>query len=457
MSLFLILTAAGSSSRMGQKGKKEYMPLGGGTVLSCSLKAFLNAGQFTAVVITVPRGGEADARQALSADRELEALLKGTRHAAAGMETDAAGVDTDAAGTPPAGIFFIEGGSSRQNSIYNALLFLKKSYSPPPSNTSEAIDCVLVHDAARPFVTQPIIRDCIDYTRRWGAAVPAIPAVDTQKETAPDGTIARHLDRTAIAAVQTPQRFHLTPFIRCHEKAHEQGLDCTDDTQVWDSFPELTGGKKVHIIPGDIMNKKITYPADLPDTQDSQGTGGLSNTNSQSAVCSQSAAAGSQGTSGLSTIRIGLGTDLHQLVEGRRFLLGGVEIPADKGELGHSDADVLLHAITDALLGASGLGDIGSYFPPEEAKWKDADSSLLLKQVWADVRNAGWELINLDCVVEFEKPKFLPWRQKVIDSVAAILEVTKEQVFVKAKTNEGLDAVGSSRAIKAYCVCLLRR
>ncbi|MBP5465214.1 MAG: 2-C-methyl-D-erythritol 2,4-cyclodiphosphate synthase [Treponema sp.] len=156
-------------------------------------------------------------------------------------------------------------------------------------------------------------------------------------------------------------------------------------------------------------------------------------------------------------MRIGLGTDLYQLVEGRRFLLGGVEIPADKGELGHSDADVLLHAITDALLGASGLGDIGSYFPPEEAKWKDADSSLLLKQVWADVRNAGWELINLDCVVEFEKPKFLPWRQKVIDSVAAILEVTKEQVFVKAKTNEGLDAVGSSRAIKAYCVCLLRR
>jgi 2-C-methyl-D-erythritol 4-phosphate cytidylyltransferase/2-C-methyl-D-erythritol 2,4-cyclodiphosphate synthase len=203
-------------------------------------------------------------------------------------------------------------------------------------------------------------------------------------------------------------------------------LDCTDDTQVWDSYPELTGGRKVHIVEGDIVNKKITYQDDLPDQTRPE-------------------------------IRIGMGTDLHRLVEGRRFLLGGVEIPAEKGELGHSDADVLLHAITDALLGASGLGDIGSYFPPEEAKWKDADSSLLLKQVWADVRKEGWRLVNLDCVVEFERPKFLPWRQKVIESVASILGVSKEQVFVKAKTNEGLDAVGSSLAIKAYCVCLLSR
>ena len=144
-------------------------------------------------------------------------------------------------------------------------------------------------------------------------------------------------------------------------------------------------------------------------------------------------------------------------MEGRRFLLGGVEIPSEKGELGHSDADVLLHAISDALLGASGLGDIGSYFPPEDAKWKDADSAILLRKVWEDVQEEGWSLVNLDCVLEFERPKFLPWRQKVIDSVATILGVSNKQVFVKAKTNEGLDAVGTSLAIKAYCVCLLSR
>ncbi len=407
MSLFLILTAAGSSSRMGQKGKKEYLTLGNGSVLSQSLKAFLKNDHFIAVVITIPPKGESEARQVLEKDKELEGLLQR---------------NTEDSSTK---LFFIEGGSSRQASIYNALLFLGSQF---PEIRSGESDIVLVHDAARPYVTKQIIEDCIRCTSKFGAAVPAIPAVDTQKESSSDATIVRHLERKRIVAVQTPQAFLLQPFIQCHERAHAEGLECTDDTQVWDSFPELTGGKKVHIVQGDIMNKKITYPQDLPEDSAREVA-----------------------------IRVGLGTDLHQLVPGRRFLLGGVEIPAEKGELGHSDADVLLHAITDALLGASGMGDIGSYFPPEEARWKDADSSVLLKTVWNDVQNEGWKLVNLDCVIEFEKPKFLPWRQKVIESVAGILGVEKNKVFVKAKTNEGLDAVGSSLAIKAYCVCLLQR
>ncbi len=408
MSLFLILTAAGSSSRMGQKGKKEYLPLGDGTVLSKSLKAFLNSDDFTAVIITIPQKGENTARQALACDKELAYSLQ--QQGKQDYEN----------------IFFIEGGDSRQSSIYNALIFLKERF---PEIQSREDDIVLVHDAARPYVTKSIIQDCINCVVQFGAAVPAIPAVDTQKESSEGATIERHLERKRIVAVQTPQAFLLAPFIRCHERAYSQGLECTDDTQVWDSFPDITAGKKVHIVQGDIMNKKITYPQDLPEADSSREV----------------------------AVRIGLGTDLHQLVPGRRFLLGGVEIPAEKGELGHSDADVLLHAITDALLGASGLGDIGSYFPPEEARWKDADSALLLKTVWTDIQEKGWKLINLDCVVEFEKPKFLPWREKVIESVAYILGVEKNKVFVKAKTNEGLDAVGSSLAIKAYCVCLLQR
>ena len=155
--------------------------------------------------------------------------------------------------------------------------------------------------------------------------------------------------------------------------------------------------------------------------------------------------------------RIGIGTDLHKLAEGRKFILGGVEIPFEKGELGHSDGDVLLHAIADALLGASRLGDIGSYFPPEDAKWKDANSAMLLQKIWADVKAAGWQLENLDCVIECERPKILPWRNKIIESIARILEVPETSIFVKAKTNEGVDAVGSMEAIKTYCVCLLTR
>lgn len=156
-------------------------------------------------------------------------------------------------------------------------------------------------------------------------------------------------------------------------------------------------------------------------------------------------------------IRVGLGYDLHKLVEGRKLILGGIELPFEKGEEGHSDGDVLLHAITDAILGASSLGDIGSYFPPEDVKWKNADSSFLLKTVLQDVYKNGWKIENLDCVIKLEKPKFIPYRNIVIENIARILEVKPEQVFVKAKTGEKISPVGTSEAIEAYCVCLLSK
>lgn len=156
-------------------------------------------------------------------------------------------------------------------------------------------------------------------------------------------------------------------------------------------------------------------------------------------------------------IRVGLGYDLHRLVEGRKLILGGVEFPFEKGEDGHSDGDVLLHAITDAVLGASGLGDIGSYFPPEDAKWKDANSADLLRAVLKDVYAAGWKIENLDCVIKLEKPKFLSRRQEVINSISSILNVNPDQVFVKAKTGEKLPPVGTSEAVEAEAVVLLSK
>lgn len=156
-------------------------------------------------------------------------------------------------------------------------------------------------------------------------------------------------------------------------------------------------------------------------------------------------------------IKVGLGYDLHRLIEGRKLVLGGVEIPFEKGEDGHSDGDVLLHAVTDAILGASGLGDIGSYFPPEQAKWKDADSAQLLRTVLNDVYAQGWKIGNIDCVIKLEKPKFIPYRTRVISSIAGILGVDESQVFVKAKTGEKLPPVGTGDAIEATVVCLLER
>ena len=156
-------------------------------------------------------------------------------------------------------------------------------------------------------------------------------------------------------------------------------------------------------------------------------------------------------------LKIGLGMDLHRLVEGRRFLLAGVEIPADRGELGHSDGDVLAHAVTDALLGAAALGDIGEFFPPGDPQWKDASSMELLGTAWGRVRASGWRLVNLDCVVSAEKPAILPHRETIRAALAKLLETSPEMVSVKGKTGEGLGPVGEGLAVEALAVCLLER
>jgi 2-C-methyl-D-erythritol 2,4-cyclodiphosphate synthase/2-C-methyl-D-erythritol 4-phosphate cytidylyltransferase/2-C-methyl-D-erythritol 2,4-cyclodiphosphate synthase len=156
-------------------------------------------------------------------------------------------------------------------------------------------------------------------------------------------------------------------------------------------------------------------------------------------------------------LRIGLGRDLHRLVKGRRFLLGGVELPAKRGELGHSDGDVLAHAVSDAVLGAAALGDIGSIFPPSDPKWKDADSMALLRSVFDMTKQAGWTLANLDCVVSCEEPKILPFRDRIRQSLAQALEVSIDKIFVKGKTGEGLGPVGKGKAVEALAVCLLEK
>lgn len=394
----IIITAAGSSTRLGLGKKKEYLPLGKGTVLSQAAVIFLKTLHVDVLAITIPQNQENEARKALFADKEILDLMGDTK------------------------LVLTSGGNTRQESVLNGLLAARNALG------ENAV--VLIHDGARPFVTEKIIRDTYEAALLHKASVPAIGPVDTQKEIDENNTIKRHLQRKMLAAVQTPQGFDLDTLIECHKKAIENNLECTDDTEIWDSFPEITGGLKVHVVEGDTSNKKITFASDI---------------------------IGEPGERKMEQIKIGMGTDLHKLVEGRKLILGGVEIPSDKGCLGHSDADVLLHSISDALLGAAGLGDIGSYFPPEDPQWKDADSSVLLKKIWDDVKNEGWELNNLDCVLEMEKPKFLPWRNKVIESIAGILECKNERIFVKAKTNEELDSVGQGLAIKAYCVCLLTR
>ncbi|MCR5289442.1 MAG: 2-C-methyl-D-erythritol 2,4-cyclodiphosphate synthase [Treponema sp.] len=391
----LILVAAGASTRMGIGKKKEYLPLHNGTVLSEAVRAFVQSLQPECIVIAIPKDGTQQAEQAISS------------------------IDTETR----THIHFVEGGVTRQQSVHNAMEFLTTIW--PNHIKNDAI--VLIHDGARPFVTSKIITDVATVTHETGAAVPALQPVDTQKEIDDHDIIIRHLQRKRLAAVETPQGFIFTPLLEAHRKAAQDNQEYTDDTEIWGKYVG-----SVHIVPGDSCNKKITYPEDIPEQ-------------------------GHTHSSRFTMIHTGLGYDLHRLVPGRKLLLGGIHLPFEKGEDGHSDGDVLFHAITDALLGASGMGDIGSYFPPSDPQWKDADSAKLLSFVWKQITDQGWKLENLDCVIALEKPKFLPFRDQVRQSIAQTLNVSIDQVFVKAKTGEKVGVIGSGEAVAVWATCLLVR
>ena len=379
----VVIVAAGASSRMGEGIRKQYRPLGGGTVLSEAVKPFLKALDCRMLVIAIPFDEDkSHAREALVSDAEVDEML-----------------DTEP--------IFVCGGATRQSSVKIALEAAAQN--DPPA-------IVLVHDAARPFVTEKIIVRTAQAALEYGAAVPAVPPADTQKIIDAEGFIVEHLTRERMAAVQTPQAFDFMRLIASHRKAENDGKTYTDDTEIWAKYEG-----NVMTVQGSPENRKITYAGDM-HTQ---------------------------------TFHTGLGYDMHRLISGRKLIIGGVMIPFDKGEDGHSDGDVLLHAVTDALLGAASLGDIGSFFSPEDDAWKGADSVFLLKTVWGKIRKHGWKLVNMDCVLKLERPKFLPYRTQVIESIARALGVESDSIFVKAKTGEALGDVGKGEAVEAWCTCLL--
>ena len=420
----LAIVAAGSSQRMGSLGKKEYLPLNGGSVLSETALVFLKTKVFSTIALVYPKGGLADAKNAFYKNPKTQELSQGVN------------------------IIFVQGGNSRQESVFNALKAIdraaKKTGATPPR-------AVLIHDGARPFLSQALVKKTLASALKYGAAVPALEPVETQKEIGSGSKIARHLKRSTLAAVQTPQGFLFPQILEFHRKAQKTAAAFTDDTEIWDKFSD----KKTRVIKGEPANIKITYPKDLGatiiDAPKKERVKALSGARLDRSY--QNAAA----PKAEKTIRIGLGTDLHRLVKGRKLILGGIRFPFEKGEDGHSDGDALLHAVTDALLGAAALGDIGSYFPPSDPKWKDADSKKLLAAVWKDVKKEGWRLENLDCVIHLQEPKFLPRRQEVRESIAKVLGVDPERVFVKAKTGERVGPVGEGLAVETQAICLLSK
>lgn len=407
----LVIVAAGSSTRMGCQIKKEYLPLNGGTVLSEVAYSFLKTARFSSLIIVIPSNHEKLAKNALFKNPNIQQLINEQN----------------------VKLHFVYGGKTRQLSVFNALNFLNEQTNKP--------DYVLIHDGARPFVSDKIIQSSIEYTIKYNASVPGLIPTDTQKEVDSNNFIKTHLIRKNLRSVQTPQGFLFTSIFEYHKKAVQEynlnQTEYTDDTEIFDKYSD----KKTFIFDGDPNNIKITYQKDLPRNNELNNNElNFKNNSKEKKV-----------------IRTGLGYDKHRLIENRKLLIGGIEIPFTKGEDGHSDGDAVLHAITDALLGASHLGDIGSYFPDTDEKYKNADSKELLKFAWNDVLKNGWQLENLDIVLLLQEPKFLPYRENVINSISTILGVENERIFIKAKTGEKLGDVGNGNSIEVFATCLLSK
>jgi 2-C-methyl-D-erythritol 4-phosphate cytidylyltransferase/2-C-methyl-D-erythritol 2,4-cyclodiphosphate synthase len=306
----------------------------------------------------------------------------------------------------------VAGGARRQDSVANAFARI-------PGHA----DVVVIHDAARPLVTPGLIARTIDAAVADGAALAAVRATDTVKRSDGQGHVAETLPREQVYLAQTPQAFRVAVL----RDALAAGGDATDEAALAER-----AGHRVTLVDGEPSNVKITTAEDLR--------------------------AAERAVSGAApAIRIGQGYDLHRLVAGRPLVLGGVRIPFELGLAGHSDADIVCHAVTDALLGAAGLGDIGRHFPDTDPRWKGADSVALLAAAWALVRETGYAVLNVDVTVIAERPKLAAHADTMRSNLAGALGCGVSQVSVKAKTNEGVESMGTGQSMAAHAVALIAR
>ncbi len=337
----------------------------------------------------------------------------------------------DVAADPPAflrtfskPVRVVSGGARRQDSVARAF----EAIDPPA-------DVVVIHDAARPFVDAATIDRAIDAAARWGAAIAAMPSPDTVKlarEATGDPSVEATIPRERVWLAQTPQAFTTSVLAAAIARGAEGGSG-TDEAALAEQ-----AGHEVRLVAGDPRNVKITTAADLE--------------------LARAVAAGDGGREGRGMgLRIGIGYDSHRLVQGRPLILGGVSIPHATGLAGHSDADAVCHAITDAVLGAAALGDIGRHFPDTDPLWKDADSLELLRQAAAIVRNASFAIVNVDAVVVAEQPKLAPHADAMRARLAGALGIEPGAVSVKSKTNEGMGETGRGEAIVVHAVASLTK
>ena len=308
----------------------------------------------------------------------------------------------------------VDGGPERPDSVRNALAAI------PPDT-----EIVLVHDAVRPFVSEGLIARCVDRAREHGAVVPVVPMRDTVKEWDREGKSLVTRDRSGLMRAQTPQAFRAAILREAYDRAGAGTVAATDDAALVEA-----AGHPVVPVPGEEANLKITIPEEL------RMAFGLLREEPD--------------------FRIGMGGDAHRLVAGRDLWLGGVRLEHDRGLLGHSDGDVLLHAVADAIYGALGDRDIGYHFPPGADETRDISSRKILAHARARMVALGFGLVGLDAVVVCEEPKIAPVAGALRASIAEILGIPEARVSLKGKTTEGMGFEGRGEGISAWAVALLR-
>lgn len=321
----------------------------------------------------------------------------------------------EAALTGCAGVRLVDGGATRQESVHNGLEALAEA----------APDRVLIHDAARPDLPEAVIARLLAALDGHPGAIPVLPVVDSIAVAGEGGVMAGKAERELLRRVQTPQAFRYPAILAAH-RAWEGAPDAGDDAQVL-----MASNGSALLVDGDERLKKITFAEDLMDQTATPDSG--------------------------PAFRIGQGFDVHRLEAGEELWLGGVVIPHDKGLAGHSDADVALHAITDAVLGAVGEGDIGTHFPPSDPQWRGARSGRFLEHAVSLARTAGYAIANVDLTLICEAPKIGPHRPAMRAEVARLMALDEGAVSIKATTTEKLGFTGRGEGIAAQAIVLVTR
>jgi len=388
-----VIAAGGAGTRMNSPVPKQFLEIAGKPILLHTVECIASIEEVNQIIIALPPE-HIPAASAILRENPVRADVR-----------------------------CVSGGANRQESVR----FGVARISPDP-------DVILIHDAVRPLCDRELMKRVLEAAWKRGAAIPGLPATDTIQRVSRTGRVLATPPREELYAIQTPQAFHTGILRSALDKAHESGFLGTDESSVvrWAGHP-------VVVVPGSPDNIKITRPLDLEiaelliSRQNREDWAGMSE----------------------SKLRIGQGIDYHRLVEGRKLILGGVEIPFERGLEGHSDADALSHAICDAILGAAALGDIGQHFPDTDPVNRGRSSLEFLRLVREKASAAGWAIRNVDATLLVQRPKLAPHMPSMKQRIAEALGLTVAEVSIKATTTEGLNAEGRGEGISAQAIALL--